>query len=252
MPFQPHSSIAEVILDIDSIVAHCTTTKNPLVFFAALYGKVTKRVEEGILSGEFEDNARMERLDVIFANRYLEAYYYFQEGKAVSKSWRVAFEAVQGKHLILQHVFLGINAHINLDLGIAASETVGAGDIALLKKDFDTINRILAELTESAQEEIAQLSPWLRWVDRWLGSTDEALAGFSIQIARDGAWKFASEYHNCMDKAISIAERDRVIASLGEKIRQPGGRTSRFVLGLLRATESKQFLAAIKILSKKK
>jgi hypothetical protein len=252
MPFAPHRTIAEVIQDIDSIVAHCTTTKNPLVFFAALYGKVTKRVEEGILSGEFEDNARMERLDVIFANRYLEAYYNFNEGKSVTKSWQVAFEASKEKHLILQHVFLGINAHINLDLGIAASETIGTGDISALKKDFDAINRILSELTESAQEEIARLSPWLRWVDRWLGHTDEALAGFSIQLARDGAWKFANEYHISVDKALVITERDRVVASFGEKIRRPSGRISSFLLGLLRANESKQFLAGIKILSKKK
>lgn len=251
MPFQPHRSIAEVIQDIDSIVAQCTATRSSLVFFAALYGQVTKRVEEGILRGEFEDNARMERLDVLFANRYLEAYYNFQEGKSVTKSWRVAFEAAKEKHLILQHVFLGINAHINLDLGIAASETVGSGNLGILKNDFDTINRILAELTESAQDDIAQLSPWLRWVDRWLGSTDEALAGFSIQIARDGAWKFANEYHNCADKTKAIAERDLVIAALGAKIRQPGGRISAFVLRMLRATESKQFLHAVKLLSKK-
>lgn len=252
MSFQPHRNIAEVIRDIDSIVAHGTATKSPLVFFAALYSQVTKRVEEGIMNGEFEDNARMERLDVIFANRYLEAYYNFQEGKAVTKSWRVAFEAAQGKHLILQHVFLGINAHINLDLGIAASETVGSGDLGVLKNDFDTINSILAELTDSAQDDIAQLSPWLRWVDKWMGATDEALAGFSIKIAREAAWKFANDYHHSSNQSKTLSDRDLVISKLAEKIRQPGGRISSFVLRMLRATESKQFLKVVKLLSGRK
>ena len=46
--------------------------------------------------------------------------------------------------VILQHLLLGINAHINLDLGIAAVETSPGNQLAPLKNDFDMINKLLA------------------------------------------------------------------------------------------------------------
>lgn len=43
-------------------------------YFAALYRKVTSRAKQGIADNEFEDGSRMEKLDVIFANPYINAY----------------------------------------------------------------------------------------------------------------------------------------------------------------------------------
>ena len=68
------TTIDEVITALEQIMDTCTRTGNRLGYFAALYYKVTCRVREGIRNQEFEDGARMERLDVTFANRYLQAW----------------------------------------------------------------------------------------------------------------------------------------------------------------------------------
>src|SRR6202008_4811607 len=95
-------------------------------YFAALYYKVTSRVRDGIHNGEFEDGARMEKLDVLFASRYLDAYTKWRNGQQPSLSWQTAFESTKRSSvLVLQHLLLGMNAHINLDLGIAAAEVAG-------------------------------------------------------------------------------------------------------------------------------
>ena len=54
---------------------------------------VTIKVKEGIVAGRFDDGPRMERLDVIFANRYLEALTRLGSGQAPTPCWALSFEA---------------------------------------------------------------------------------------------------------------------------------------------------------------
>src|SRR5574341_281185 len=132
-----------------------------LGYFAALYRKVTISVKEGIRSGRFEDGARMERLYVNFANRYLEAYDIHHQGEQPTASWQISFEAARHwRPIILQHLLLGINAHINLDLGIAAVETYPGDQLLALKHDFYEINQVLAELVQPFEDAVGGVSPW--------------------------------------------------------------------------------------------
>ncbi len=52
---------------------------------------------------------------------------------------------------------MGMNAYINLDLGIAAAETVPSEELPDLKGDFDKINHVLASLVGDVQNELAQI-----------------------------------------------------------------------------------------------
>ena len=91
-------------------------------YFPALYRKVTVEVKRGIEERVFDDGPRMERLDVVFAKRYLDAFDAYMEGGAPTRAWVLAFETTgQWWPIVLQHLLLGMNAHINLDLGIAAA-----------------------------------------------------------------------------------------------------------------------------------
>lgn len=54
--------------------------------------------------------------------------------------------------LILQHLLLGINAHINLDLGIAAAQTSPGDDLPDLRNDFVEINRVLVRQVDGIRE----------------------------------------------------------------------------------------------------
>ncbi len=69
----PPQSIDEVLAELDHIIAEAAEQGRRLGYFAALYRDVTARVDAAIEAGEFQDNARMARLDVAFAHRYLDA-----------------------------------------------------------------------------------------------------------------------------------------------------------------------------------
>ena len=88
-------TIDEVIASLEKIIESSKDTENPLGYFAALYQKVTITVKNKLGTNYFDDDARMEQLDVVFANRYLSAYFDFYGGNPISKSWEVAFEAAK-------------------------------------------------------------------------------------------------------------------------------------------------------------
>jgi hypothetical protein len=113
-------TIDEVIAELDQIILRARNERDRLAFFATLYRNVTIKVKEGIAADLFEDGPRMEKLDVTFANRYLAALRSFRRGEPLSKCWLVSFQtAARWPPIILQHLLTGMNAHINLDLGIA-------------------------------------------------------------------------------------------------------------------------------------
>jgi hypothetical protein len=218
-------SIEEVIQQLDNIIDWAQSNKSRLGYFAALYRKVTLKGQEGITEGSVEDGERLERLDVIFANRYLEAIEQHRDGKIPTASWQLAFEASKRYWpIVLQHLLLGMNAHINLDLGIAAARTSPGEGVHDLKNDFNKINEILAALVDGVERELARIWPVLKLLDRIAGKTDEAVINFSIEKARDHAWKVAEDLAPLeqTDQTFRINELDKEVAILGGLIRNPG------------------------------
>lgn len=224
--FTPAKNIDEVIAQLDDVITWAIETRNPIGIFPALYVVVTEKVKAGIAAGNvFEDGPRMEKLDVIFANRYLEALHQYRNNEKCSSSWKVAFVIAERfpTHLILQELLVGMNAHINLDLGIAASETSPGSSITGLKNDFYAINKILNALVDDIKNDIGQLSPRIRLILRFMVGED-LIMQFGIKIARDEAWKFAVELapRSGPARAAVIAEKDKATAKLGNMVASPG------------------------------
>jgi Family of unknown function (DUF5995) len=192
----PDPNITAIIHELEEIVETCIQQANPHGLFAALYLKVTRRVREGIQQQHFEDNARMEQFDVIFARRYIDAYQAHVAGMPTSAAWHLAFEAIEKRDMLaIQHLLLGMNAHINLDLGIVAAQVSRGTVLANLETDFNRINDLLMQLLDEVQQEIDRISP-VMWLIDWLFTKkDEQFAGFSMQAARSYAWKSAQLLH---------------------------------------------------------
>ncbi len=244
-------TVDEVIEMLQQIIDDCTAKDRKLAYFPILYQKVTIAVKEGIERKEFEDNDRMERLDVVFANRYLKAYSQYQSGEQASECWKVAFEASDAFWpIILQQLLLGINAHINLDLGIAAAEIAPGNQIEELKGDFYKINEILSSMVEGVQVDIGKLSPIIGILDFLAGKIDERIVDFSIEVARDGAWDFANEYAllNTNEKASLKQKRDQSITWLANDVRNPGILLGSIVK-VIRLTEWASVKKVIKVLT---
>lgn len=222
---QPIKTIDEVITALDQIIETSKKDSSPLGYFAALYKKVTQKVKEGIEAKHvFENNRRMERLDVIFASRYIDAYRTFQNGQPATLSWMEAFDlSKKNSPIVLQHLLIGMNAHINLDLGIAAAEVMKGKDINDLENDFNKINEILASLVKNVEEDLTQIWPKLQWLLKWTHKFDDFLINFSMKEAREGAWKFAVKFHGTPEnkKAEAIKTRDKSVAKIGKLIIRP-------------------------------
>ncbi len=231
------NTIDEVIDYLDSIIGESIDKNKAHGYFAALYRKVTIRVKERLGTGYFTDDARMEHLDVVFANRYLDAYFKHKDGNAITASWNITFDAVaDDKLIVLQHLLLGMNAHINLDLGIAAAE-VAPENILDLKADFKRINELLAELLDEVQKDLIQIWPLLKYLLNLFNRLDDLLVNFSMETARKGAWTFALELaHTKGSKKDAIDGRDGKIERIATMITKHK-RLVRFILGLIRLTE---------------
>src|SRR5215472_18545035 len=191
-PFMPVQTIDDVIHALDGIIDRAWNEKSRLGYFAGLYRRVTQAVKEGIAQGKFDNGPLMERLDVNFASRYLDALQQFRSGQPPTRCWLVAFQAVsRWQPLVVQHLLAGINAHINLDLGIAAAVTAPGTQLPALQADFDQINQVLAGLVSTVEKEIAAVSPLLGLLETLSLKTDSAIIDFSLDEARKFAWDHA-------------------------------------------------------------
>ena len=244
-------TIDEVLQALDAVVARSTGRGSRLGYFAAIYRSVTAKVAEGVATGFFEDPERMERLDVAFAGRYLSALALFEERRRTTRSWEVAFEAAgSARPIVLQHLLVGINAHINLDLGIAAAETAPGAALPELRRDFDRINEILALVMARVERDLAEISPWIGLLSRIGGRRDDEIVRFSLEVARSEAWRFAVELAPLAreDWGGPIGARDARVARLAGVVLTPG------VLGagllLIRARESNDVRRNIGVLTR--
>jgi len=245
----PTANIDDILSQLEGIIAESIRTNDRMGYFAALYYKVTASVKAGIAKGQFENGLRMERLDVIFASRYLDALNGWKNGQPITESWRVAFEAAKSSSLlVLQDLLLGINAHINLDLGIAAVE-VTDGQLEGIHNDFDSINTIISSLTYQVLNDIDRISPLLSLLGLHASNQASILIQFSIDNARDGAWCFAellatkkgADYNDC------IAQRDKTVAQLANELAKPTG-FIRFTIWIIHLFEWKTPSKIIKVL----
>ena len=218
-------TIDEVVEQLDAIIAWARGEHSRVGYFAAMYRGVTLRVHEGIISGRFEDGELMEHLDVAFANRYLEAVAQYRRGDPTTQAWTVAFEAATSwRPIVLQHLLLGMNAHINLDLGIACAQVAPADTLPGLQRDFDAINAILRTMIDEIQDKLGNVWPSMRLCDIVGCRTDEALFNFSIRKARDAAWRVAVRLAplDAEQAAKEIESVDQATALLSRLIRRPG------------------------------
>lgn len=238
----PCQTIAEVIVRLEEIVRDAQRSGDPLGIFASVYLGVTLDVQQSIQEGRFQDGPLMERLDVCFANRYLDAYDQFQKGQPCTASWATAFEGARRKDLlILQHLFMGMNAHINLDLGIAAAEIAPGDQLAALESDFMEINNLLASRIDLVQDKLSAVSPLLFLLD-WLGGVrDEWFAEISLEKFRNQAWKTAQRFAGVpeKEKAAEVARLDGYVSTFNRLISNPG-RLIGLVLKLVKRFEEKR------------
>jgi len=242
LPVPPKAkSIDEVLSHLDDIIQQSIAGQNYLCLFAHVYRETTSAVKAAILEERFEDGARMEKMDVLFANLYIEAYYKYQSRENISSSWKYAFDSRLERLAIIQHILLGMNAHINQDLAIAAAFVAPGDQIVLLKNDFMIINQILADLTNVMQKSLGKISILMKLLDLAGFRKDEKIINFSIRKARDFAWLNAMELallkNDLQDSRKS--EIDLRVLEISKLIKRPPGKFLSFLLKVISIFEIK-------------
>ena len=235
-PFPPMSRLDAVVSALDSVIDWAIAASSRLGYFAALYKRITIAVATAVHNGAFENGPRMERFDAAFANRYFDAlngYFHPHRYPRPTRSWQKTFDAAHSNDLIiLQHMLAGVNAHIDLDLGIVAQNIAPAMKLPTLHRDFNTINAVLASQVEGVVDDINLLSPDLGELYQILAGHEIFLINQAVAAMRDSAWRFAMVLALTpgFTRPVTIWARDRKVAAQAEIIYHPPG-----VIGLIQS-----------------
>lgn len=218
-------TIDDVVRSLDGIIERCHDRGSRLGYFPAMYRKTTLEVKRGLETGRFDDPDRLERLDVVFAERYLEAFQEHERGGRPTGAWAYAFQMGSShRPSVIQHLLLGMNAHINLDLAISAVEVAPGPDLVSLKHDFDEINDILGELVDRVQDDLSSIFPLFRALDFLCLRFDETAVHLAVRHARSAAWEKAVRLSGLPSRdhrSSHIVEMDREVVSLARTICPP-------------------------------
>lgn len=163
--------------------------------FTTLYLAVTRAVQGTVKGGAFEDPAFLRRLDVVFANLYLDTLHAAARGGPLARAWAPLFEA-RGRPgvLPLQFALAGMNAHINRDLPLALVATCEERQVELRRRspqhrDFGRIDPLIARTEQQVKRQF--LAGALGEVDAALAPADDVVAMWKIERARAAAWSNA-------------------------------------------------------------
>jgi len=220
---------------LEAVVDRCSAAGDRTGYFAAMYLAVTNTMRQRAADGRFGDQARIERFVTSFAAHYLDAVEAWRVGGACADSWSAAFRATgRWRPIILQHLLLGMNAHINLDLGVTAAAFGDGASLDAVRVDFDAVNDVLGELVDGCQGALGSVSPWFRLADRAGGSGDETLIRFSLVVARRHAWSVANRLSALegVERTREIAAVDAATAVVANAVEHPGFGPSTMLLAV--------------------
>ena len=238
--------LPDVLGELDDVIARARDEHSAAGIFPAMYRCVTAEIHDAVRDGFFDDNVRLERLAVIFADRYLDAWQQWTGGSRPTDAWQVAFAATEDgrRRTIAQHLFAGMNAHINLDLGIAVADIPGV-QLDDLNADFLRVNDILFSRLDGLQHTLGQVSRRMAVVDRVGLFLDERIMQMVIGNARDRAWELAVDLATRPEEAQQIiAARDRETAQFSDTV-LGGNLVVRFLSRVVCTAEPRDLSVAI-------
>jgi hypothetical protein len=202
--------------------------------FLKCYQLMTMNMQTAIQAGEFNDTEWVEKLLEHFAGYYFQALLAFEGNDPLTPlPWQIAFAATQRDDLsIIQHLVLGVNAHINYDLVLAEVDMLEPEWAELdsetyqqRHQDHHLVNAVIAMTIDSVQDTIIEAQePHWDILDRLLGPVDEWLISKLITSWREEVWERAvitlnrddGDRRKQLEQQLSgqVAERARLILSL--------------------------------------
>lgn len=221
----PRPAAIEHVIERMQAIDAALAGDDGLKWFNWLYLLVTTTVRNQKPPGGWKHEQWLMRLDVVFANLYLDAIAADVAGKgAAPKSWRVLFEA---RHLPLieriQFALSGMNAHINRDLSLAVLQTnsefgVDPGKNSREYADFQYVNNLLGALIPEALNTLA--TGIVGELVQGTGKIGRLLALWNVRVARDLAWDFSDHLNNLHGptRQFALSTQDQLTGAIGRSL----------------------------------
>ena len=211
-------SVDEVQHLLERCIATARAENSAEGYFPLIYAWETQDIARAADDGVFDAPDELRRLIVVFANRYFTARRQFRAGEPTSKAWGLAFRAARSAPaLVVQHLLLAVNAHINADLAAATSET------DLSWADYAKLDVILGRGLSRIQGSLNRTTLVLRALDLFAGNFDEMLTIFSLKAARRYAFDLVHRLRAAPEggRPALIAEADDCALHIGQRLLNP-------------------------------
>lgn len=200
------------------------TSGDKRYIFLRCYSMMTANMLTALEQGRFSDSRWVERLLQRFAEYYFDALgLYEQQHPFTPAVWRQVHDASRHQRLhVLQHLLLGVNAHINFDLALALCDglrlewPVMTAEIRQSREaDHNLVNQIISETIDAVQDTVVEkASPAMALVDKLMGRVDEWLLSQLIASWRTEVWREACAMLECNNPE----ERDKMRQELEQKV----------------------------------
>jgi len=133
-----NNTIAQMTSRWQTFDANC----DPKAAFMLMYLHMTYGLRDHIRDLYFDNGEFMANFTVVFAGRYMHWLDADASGSYTVPVWKEAFNYGRtGKSSCLEDLYLGMNAHINYDLGNIVYQL----NYAAYKEDYDRVNDILKQ-----------------------------------------------------------------------------------------------------------
>jgi hypothetical protein len=191
--------------------------------FLRCYSMMTANMLQAIDEGRFEDREWVDRLMHRFADYYFDALACYDCGEDVPEVWKDVHESAARHDLhVLQHLLLGVNAHINYDLVLTLHEmlrdewaTLSPEGRERRYRDHRLVNTIIGETIDKVQDEVVEkYAPMMDLVDRLLGRLDEKLLLQLITRWRENVWAHSQQLLRCESEQAREQYRRQVEAEV--------------------------------------
>lgn len=226
-------SAEDVLRLLDSCTEMARDENSADGYFSLIYTWETRDILAAADAGRFTAPDEVRRAIVLFGNRYFTARADFRARRPTSKCWTLAFGTARASSaLVLQHILLGMNAHINYDLAAAIAET------ALPPCDYASVGEVLCGGVDRVQGCLNRTTPVLAALDVIGGNFDELLASYSVRAARHYAFDLVQRLRAApaASRPALMQQADDFAFRLGQRLISPPLR-DRLVLALVRLTE---------------
>ncbi|MCU0498297.1 MAG: DUF5995 family protein [Anaerolineae bacterium] len=191
--------------------------------FLTCYAMMTQNMLNAVEKWEFHDGEWVKKLLHRFADYYFEALEAYEQAQSTPEVWKYAFDAAHATDTpihVIQHLILGVNAHICYDLVFALQD--------LLRKEWATltpqqreqryqdhlqVNEIIYQTIDRVQDQIiAQYSPIMGQIDTVFARADEWIIRRLITHWRDQVWDTALQCMECSTQTELTTLRQQIEA----------------------------------------